>query len=261
MAINPTIKTEKKIGFCTLAIGHSYRLMAQNIAQDLVRYSPGTLIYILTDNIRDFSSQKNVVAFRYHRRGIQHCYNDRRFIIERVLLDFPIAIHIDADTKILGKLPDNLDFPAGITGIHENLIEHISKYRPERLENIKKIAKKLDIALEQSEWIGESLLIVARDGGKEKEFIKLWGLIATYAELQGMYSGQGNLMGLAAAKIGWKVSTSSSWETLDQLTEHLDASHSVKRSRWNQLQRRIGYHYRLNKERLLALKDFDFYYR
>ncbi|HAC63343.1 MAG TPA: hypothetical protein DCF68_07320 [Cyanothece sp. UBA12306] len=261
MTINPAIKTKKKFCFCTLAIGYRYRLMAKNLAQDLASYSPGTSFYILTDNLRDFSQQKNVVAFRYHRRGIQHCYNDRRFIFEQALADFPVAIHIDADTKILGELPDDLDAPPGVTGIHENLIEHISKYRPDRFENIRKIAEKLDIPLEKSQWIGESLLIVAQDGGKEKEFIKLWGLIATYAELKGIYSGQGNLMGLAAAKIGWEVSTNSSWKTLYQLTKHLDASHSVKRSFWEQLQRRIGYHYRLNKERLLALKDFDFYYR
>ncbi|ACK67378.1 conserved hypothetical protein [Rippkaea orientalis PCC 8801] len=253
--------TTKNFCFCTLAIGHAYRLMAQDLAQDLAKYSPGTFFYILTDNPQDFASQNNVVAFKYYQRGIQRCYNDKRFIIERVFSDFSTAIYIDADTKIIDNFPDELVFPPGVTAVHENLIEHITKYRPESLEMIKKVASKLEISLTEAQWIGEALFVVTKDGGKGQEFINLWGLIATYAQLRGMHSGEGNLMGLAAAKIGWDVSLNDSWKTLNKLTQHLDASHFVKRSRWEQLKRTFGYHYRLNKERLLALRNFDFYYR
>lgn len=253
--------SQKNFCFCTLALGKKYRIMAQDLAKDLEQYSPGTLIYIFSDKPQHFKEQKNVVNFRHHQQGTQRCSNDRRIILQRVLADFPIAIHIDADTRIKGDLPNIIDCSPGITGLSENLVSHITKNRPQSVNIIKSVATKLDIPLDEAQWIGESLYIVARDGGKEEEFFRLWGLIASYAELKGMHGGDGNLMGLAASKIGWKVTLNQSWQTLNQITEHLDASHSVKRSQWEQLQRRIGYHYRLNKQRLLALKDFNFYYR
>ncbi|NEO96447.1 MAG: hypothetical protein F6K56_42515 [Moorea sp. SIO3G5] len=33
--------------------------------------------------------------------------------------------------------------------------------------------------------MGESLFFVSRDGGKEKEFIKQWGMIGRYFEMRG----------------------------------------------------------------------------
>lgn len=261
MVANTMTKTQKNFCFCTLALGHQYRMMAQELAKDLEKYSPGTLIYIFTDNPINFKEQQNVVAFKHYQQGIQRCSNDRRLILKRVLLDFPIAIHIDADTKITGALPTQIDCSPGITGLNENLVTHLKKNRPQNWEIIKTIANKLEIPLDKAQWIGESLYIVARDGGKEEEFFRLWGLIASYVELKGMHGGDGNLMGLAACKIGWNVEANQTWQTINQLTQHFDASHSVKRNQWQQLQRRVSYHYRLNKWRLLALKDFDFYYR
>ncbi|NES87152.1 MAG: hypothetical protein F6K10_40810 [Moorea sp. SIO2B7] len=254
-------KQEKDFCFCTLALGSSYRKMAKELASDLEKYSPGTFIYIYTDQPEEFREQKNILAFKHYQKGIQRCSNDRRLVIEKVLSKFPIAIHIDADTKLLGNIPDNLEYSPGITGCYENLIKHVSKYRPQSMGIIKNVASKLNIPLENANWIGESLYIVARDGGREKEFLKMWGLIASYLELKGMHGGDGNVMGLAAAKVGWKIERSDSWETVNKLREHLDASHQIKRTSWDNLKRRLGYHYRLNKARFTALKDFDFYYR
>ncbi len=253
--------TSKEFCFCAIALGSQYREMAKLLANDLESYSPNTLIYIFTDNPREFDSQHNVIALKHHQQGIQNCYNDRRLLLERVFVDFPTAIQIDVDTRIIGNIPNGLEFPSGIIGFQKNLIDHVSKARPHSLAMMQTLAAKLKIPLENAQWVGEALFIVTRDGPKENEFFRWWEQIARYAELRGMHSGEGSLIGLAAAKVGWKIKSHSTWETLSQLSQHCDASRSVKRSSWQQFQRRIGYHYRLNKARLAALKDFDFYYR
>jgi hypothetical protein len=68
-------------------------------------------------------------------------------------------------------------------------------------------------------------------------------------------------MGLAAAKVGWSIHTDG-WQTIKQVTKHLDASYNRQaQTRLESLQRRVGYHYRNTRSKLLALKDFNFYYR
>lgn len=248
--------------FCTLAFGSKYRLMAKELASDLEKYSPGTFLVIGTDKSSDFNNNKNIIAFKLHQQGILHCYNDRRFVIEKALASFQTVIHIDSDTKILGKIPERLEYSPGISGCYENLLKHISKYRQQDRGILEHVSLKLNINIENANWIGESLYIITKDGGKEQEFLQIWGLLASYLELKGMHSGDGNLMGLAAAKVGWIVNNSENWHLLKQLTCHLDASQQKeKRSFGDNLNRRIGYHYRLNKTRLLALRNFNFYYR
>ena len=191
-----------------------------------------------------------------------HCYHDKRLVLEKALSLFRVAINIDADTKIIGKIPEDIEFEPGIFGRHENLIEHIKKNRPSSWEMIENVASKLNIDCQKAKWIGESLYIVVRDEGREKEFIKQWGIIGRYLELKGMHSGEGNAMGLAAAKVGWNITKSDSWENLNKIRQHLDASDRKKSSNlWEDLKRKLAYHYRLNKARLAALKNFNFYYR
>jgi hypothetical protein len=142
------------------------------------------------------------------------------------------------------------------------MVEHNKKYRPRDLPNLITVAKKLGISSEEVNWIGESLFIVTRDGGKEQEFREFWGKIALYLEMKGMHSGEGSIMGLAAKKVGWTVDTSEALLLLNNYRKHLDvSSQSAQKSFWQSLQKRLGYHYRLNLARLNALKNYDFYYR
>ena len=167
---------EKDFCFCTLALGNRYRLMAKELAGDIGKYSPGTSFVIFTDRPADFKEQSNAIVYKHRQQGIQRCSNDRRLLIERVLSMFPSAIHIDADTRLLGKLPDRMEFSPGIIGRHKNLIEHVQKYRPQSLDLLKKVASKLEIPWETANWIGESLYIVTReDGGKGKRVFPLMG--------------------------------------------------------------------------------------
>ena len=129
---------------------------------------------------------------------------------------------------------------------------------------MQKLADKLNIydeSFNSSGWIGEALFIIVRDNGKEIEFLETWGKISKYAELRGMHAGEGSLMGLAATKVGWVVN-SEAWQKISRVTQHWDASRSKpKATYWDRLQKRIGYHYRLNKSRIMALIDFEFYYK
>lgn len=251
---------QKDFCFCTLALGKKYRLLVEQLASDLEKYSPGTFLVLFTDEPNDFTNKGNILAYKYRQQGILFCYHDRRFVIEKALSQFPVAIHIDADTRILSNVP-KVDCYPGIVGRQENLLEHLKKYNPERLNAIKLVASKLGIPLETAPYVGESLYLVGRDEGREKEFIKYWGLIGRYLELQGIHAGDGNAIGLAAAKVGWTIN-SDSWVEFNKITKHLDASHEKKhQSLWDKLNRKLAYHSRLNRARVIALKDFDFFYR
>lgn len=250
----------KKFCFCTLALGEKYRSLAKNLAKDLETYSPGTTLVICSDELKDFKYCSNILAFKHQQTGILHCYNDKRFVIAKALKHFNTAIHIDADTRIIADVPEDIEWSPGITGRHRNLLEHVKKVAPERLPLLQKITRKLNIELETADFIGESLYAVTRDG-KEEQFIEQWGTIGHYLELQGMHSGDGNVMGLAAAKVGWRT-TKDGWDRLNQIRKHLDASDQKStKTAWDRLRLRLLYHYRLNRSRLLALKHFDFYYR
>ncbi|MGV0027486.1 hypothetical protein [Phormidesmis priestleyi] len=101
---------------------------------------------------------------------------------------------------------------------------------------------------------------MARDGGKEKEFFHEWGKIAHFLEMNRIHSGDGNLMGLAAAKVSWTVAREG-WEQLNQVRQHLNASYQEEELRLvEKMKRRFGYHYRLNRARLIALRNVSFFY-
>lgn len=247
---------------CTLAIGSKYREMVLNLSVDLATYSPETVIVVGTDKPRDFIKAQNIIPFKLIQQSIFACYNDKRFVLQQALLQFEQAIYIDADTRIIKQIPQIVKYSSTVVGCNRNIIEHMNKYRAKDIKYIKHLANKLDIDINKVKWIGESLFIVNRDNGKEQEFINTWGKLASYLELRGMHSGEGNIMGLAAAKVGWKVENTDLWKQLKQTTQHLDASHKTsKKTIIANLHRRVKYHYRLNKARLLTLKDFDFYYR
>jgi hypothetical protein len=237
-------------------------MMAKELARDLDKYGSGIYLIIGTDRPDEFKDIANILAFKFQQQGILHCYNDKRFVLEKALAQFQTAIYTDADTRIVAHIPNNLNYSPGIDGCYRNLVAHVSKYRPQNLEMIENVATKLGIPLHDVNWIGESLFIVTKGEDKEKEFLKIWGLLASYLELKGMHSGEGSIMGLAASKVGWKVRRSDTWETINQIRKHLDASDRPKKLTFeDKLKRRLGYHYRLNKLRLIALTNFNFYYR
>lgn len=248
--------------FCTLALGKKYRILAQQLATDLAKYCPKAFIYVYTDNVNDFGSYNNVLAFKHRQQGTLLCYNDKRLVLAKALSKFRAAICIDADTRITADIPDDLQWEPGITVGHcKNLVEHAQKYNPERLESLQKLASKLGLPLEKVNYVGESLFVITRDNGKEIEFFNYWGKVGRFLEFQGIHGGEGNAMGLAAAKVGWVVHHSG-WETVKQATHHIDASYiPTPSSSWDTWKLRLTYHSRLNFARFKALNDFEFFYR
>lgn len=255
--------SEKNYSFCTLALGNRYQVMAKELAADLECYGPGIMLVVGTDKPDEFSSLSNVIAFELHQQGILHCYHDKRFAIAQALSLFETTILIDADTRITDYLPEKIETTPGVIGcFNEDLLTHVQKYTPERLKTLQKIANKINVDLETTYFIGEALIIISRCQGKEQEFLDWWGKIGTYSELRGIYAGSGNIIGLAVAKTGLKVERTPDWSKIQEIKDHLDASHQkTKLNFWQQLQKRLSYHYRLNKTRLLALKEAEFYYR
>ncbi len=250
----------KNFCFCTLAFNSPYRDMSKELAHDLEKYAPGIKIVIGTDKVSDFKDCQNVISYHQKQQGILHCYNDKRFVLEFALSQFDIAIFIDADTRIYEPIPTEIDDFPGIQGTHKNLREHITKYRPDRLSLAEKVAKKLGINFDDVSYFGESIIMVSNQDNQAKIFLKNWGKIGRYLELNGIHSGEGIAIGMAAFQVGWPAKKNQDWDTLNYIARHIDASRMVQKTAWEKLQQRLGYHYRLNKERLLALKDFDFYY-
>lgn len=254
--------------FCVLALGKKYQDFAKDLANDLSSYAPHASLVVGTENPEAFVQHQNVVPFEHHKQGVLHCYHDKRFVIGKTLTRFNTAIQIDADTRLVQPIPDSLSWQPGITAGHTaNMAEHIKKYSPERLNIVQQIATKLGLELDETIWVGESLFAVTRDNGKEQKFIQYWSRISRYLELNGIHSGEGIAIGLAAAKAGLKISTSPSYAVINHARVHLDATDleckSVNPSEvlWAHLKRRISYHYRLNLSRATALQDFVFYYQ
>jgi hypothetical protein len=255
---------EKNFCFCTLALRSKYRLLAQQLAQDLLKYAPGVTLVLGTDQPSDFQNCQNVVAFKLEQQGILHCYHDKRFVLQQALARFSTAIQIDADTRIVAPIPDTIIWEPGIAALHiANLFHHVETYNPERLNALRKIASKLCLSLEGATYVGESLFAVSADPAAATEFLKQWNAIAQYLELHNIHSGEGNAIGLAAAKAGFKITRNSGLDQIHQARKHMDASETRQQPNFGQkLGRKFKYHYRLNRARFLAaLRDFDFYYR
>lgn len=68
-------------------------------------------------------------------------------------------------------------------------------------------AKKLNLDKdwENIKFVYEYLFAVTKDNGKEAKFIEYWGKLAPYFELNGVLDGEGNAIGLAAAKAGLTI--------------------------------------------------------
>jgi hypothetical protein len=58
--------------------------------------------------------------------------------------------------------------------------------------------------LQTARWCQETLVAVTKDG-RESRFFAAWALGADFLQARGIYSGEGGVIGLAAAYAGWTV--------------------------------------------------------
>ncbi|MEH2380701.1 MAG: hypothetical protein V7K27_17765 [Nostoc sp.] len=209
-------KLESKFCFCTLALGKKYRALASLLAQDIETYSPHTSLVILTDKPQEFSKHSQVLAFQHEQQGIK-CYHDKRFVIAKALTLFNSCIFIDSDMRILAPVPEDMQWllaPGISARACMDMTEKIAKGETtnnkkfqREIEGVKEAIKilNLDSDCENIKFVHEYLFSVTKEAEKEIEFLKQWEMLAKYFELNGVYEGEGNAIGLAAYKAGLPV--------------------------------------------------------
>jgi hypothetical protein len=74
---------------------------------------------------------------------------------------------------------------------------------PVFVELARQLTGDTDILL-RARWCHEALIAVTRDGN-ESRFFSAWSLGADFLQARGVYSGEGGVIGLAAACAGWRV--------------------------------------------------------
>ena len=200
------IVMQKEYCFCTLAVGKRYRTHARILAKDIQDQAPLVTFVVLTDEPADFEEYSHVIAIKHRLQSVKG-YHDKRFVIEKSLERFDTCVFLDSDMRIIGPVPKKLEWLPGITvRTGCNILKHNmeTKLRPE-FALIEQIAKKLDINLQETTWFHEFMFVVKKQAGAEQVFLKLWQDISYVFEMQRIYDGEGNVMGLAAAKAGLTV--------------------------------------------------------
>jgi hypothetical protein len=207
--------------FCTLAIHAPYRRRARLLCAD----APHLPWIVLTDEPDEFADLPV--------RAIQHlptgpmavdflttlpplgngrgrpAYHDKRFVVRTALEKFDTAIFVDADSRI-ASLPRMRSFPRGIAVVPEvrsSISEHLKKYGTSRLSAFEELARLFTgntEVLKSARWCGEALFAVTKDG-RESRFLEAWESGADFLQSRGVFSGEGGVIGLAAAQAGWEV--------------------------------------------------------
>jgi hypothetical protein len=205
--------------FCTLAIHAPYRRRARLLCTDA---APSPWV-VLTDEPADFTDLP-VRAIRHAPTGpmaidyLQRlpatgngrgaaAYHDKRFALLFALQDFDTAIFVDADSRI-GPLPPLQAFPPGLAilpVVRNSVAGHLETCGPWRLSAFMELARNLTgdaDTLRSAPWCHETCFAVTKDGN-EQRFFEAWERGADLLQGLGVYSGEGGVMGLAAACAGW----------------------------------------------------------
>lgn len=196
----------KEYCFCTLAVGKRYRTHARILAKDIQEQAPLVSFVVLTDEPADFEDYSHVIAIKHRLQSVKG-YHDKRFVIEKSLERFDTCVFLDSDMRIIGPVPKKLEWLPGITARTGcNILKHNTetKLRP-GFAPIEQVAEKLDINLQETTWFHEFMFVVKKQAGAEQVFLKFWQDISYVFEMQRIYDGEGNVMGLAAAKAGLAV--------------------------------------------------------
>ena len=136
-------------------------------------------------------------------------YHDKRFALQAALQDFDTAIFVDADTRIR-SMPRVPLFRPGISVVKEvdaSIAEHLSRWGSDRRPAFEKLGVELtgDIdVIESARWCSEALFAVTKDGN-EARFFEAWERGAEFLHSEGLLSGEGGVIGLAAVCAGWTV--------------------------------------------------------
>jgi len=221
--------------FCTLAIHEPYRRRARLLCAG----ATSVPWIVLTDEPDDFAALP-VRAIRHAPTGPMAvdylvrlrptgegrgaaAYHDKRFALIAALEDHDTAIYVDADSRI-DDLPPLGNLPLGISVlpvVRKSIAEHLETCGSWRMPVFVELARRLAgdaNALLTARWCHETLIAITRDGC-ESRFFEAWSIGADFLQKRGVYSGEGGVIGLAAAYAGWSVDYESLTE-LDALIQH-----------------------------------------
>jgi len=205
--------------FCTLAIHPPYRRRARLLCADP---TPWPWV-VLTDEPADFADlpvrairhePTGPMAFEYLQRVPDTgegrgaaAYHDKRFALLAALEGCDTAIFVDADSRI-APLPPLPTFPPGLCVlpvVRESVAVHLESWGSWRLPAFEALATDLtgDAGiLHSAPWCHEACFAVTKDGNEDR-FFATWERGAGFLQGRGVYSGEGGVMGLAAACAGW----------------------------------------------------------
>lgn len=215
--------------FCTLAIHAPYRRRARLLFAD----TPQLPWIVLTDQPEDFDGLP-VRAIRHAPTGPmaedflkrlswtpngrgRPAYHDKRFVLQEVLKHFDTALFVDADS-LMSAVPKLPMFPPGVAVTKEvqaSIVEHLSRYGPERLPAFEELAVQLTgnkETLKTARWCSEALFAVTKDGNESK-FFDAWERSAEFLHSKNVFTGEGGVIGLAAVYADWTVN----YKTLSKL--------------------------------------------
>jgi hypothetical protein len=205
--------------FCTLAIHAPYRQRARRLCEDAGRVpwvvatdEPADFADLAVRAIRHLPTGPMAVDYRERLaptgegRGAA-AYHDKRFAVRAALEDFDTAIFVDADSR-LGALPPLDGFPNGLSVlpvVRASIDSHLETCGSWRRPAFEELARDLfgaEDVLGTARWCHETCYAVTRDGN-EGRFFDAWGRAAEFLQSRGVFSGEGGVMGLAAAYAGW----------------------------------------------------------
>ena len=197
------MNTSQEFCFCTLAVGDRYRAHAQMLAEDIQTHMPSTTLCVLTDRPEQFARFPHVMAFKHDLQSVKG-YHDKRFVLKKALSLFESCMFLDSDVRVLGSAVEELRWSPGITArAGSSLATRIQVITNQKeLNVITEAAQKLNVDIQQAQWLHEFMFVMKRQDGLEEDFFELWQTISYFFELQGIYDGEGSVMGLAAARIG-----------------------------------------------------------
>lgn len=136
-------------------------------------------------------------------------YHDKRFALQAGLEEFETAIFVDADTRIR-SMPRVPMFKPGIAVVKDldaSIDEHLSRWGSHRRPVFERLAIELTgdaEVIKTARWCSEALFAITKDGNEER-FFEAWGRGAEFLQGQGVFSGEGGVIGLAAVCAGWTV--------------------------------------------------------
>ena len=202
--------------FCTAAYGQLYRNLCRMLAQDLAKNAPGKTLILYTDKASDFVDLENTECYEKPMVGIG-AYHYRRFAIRKALEKFDFCICIDSDVRIIEPVDLQFTVQPGITARsccpfnkHEQKILDGTQTDQKRLWQYSifcSMAEKMGINPQNPEltWVNEFMFIVARDSGREIEFLDWWDRLALYAELRRNPKGPCKQIALGAFQSGVEI--------------------------------------------------------